>query len=209
MDVVKLEGRQVLLLGDDDLLSVAISASQLSTHVTVLDIDQLLLSCIAHSTKHETVEVFHHDLRQGLPVKMTAHYDVVFTDPPYTHAGQLVFLRSAMMALRNTGTSSLFLCASRLYLEAHQIQKIISLAEHAGLRLLKIEEDFNKYKAPPNVIDDLHRRAPSKTSSYFYSSLLHFVPGGYMYDPESLPFLPADIYRYDMFGINEIEQSSH
>jgi predicted methyltransferase len=197
MDVVNLEGRRLLLLGDDDLLSVAISASQLSTHVTVLDLDQSLLAYIARWTSQEVVELVHHDLRMYLPNSLAACYDVVFTDPPYTEAGQLLFLRSAMTALRRVPGSSVFICASRLYLKPRDMQRIIILAEHAGLQLSEIKEDFNRYKAPPNMLGDLRRSTRSHCGSYFYSSLLHFVLRNAGYSPELLPFKPNQIYHYE------------
>ena len=193
----RLERHRVLLLGDDDLLSVAIAATGLSTAVTVIDLDDSLLARIARWTKSEIVELVHHDLRLGLPSAMAAGYDVVFTDPPYTPAGQLLFLRAGTMALRNTSSSSLFLCSSSLYLSPKQMQRIIATAEQAGYQLIQLEEDFNKYKAPPDVVKDIRRRKLQRDASYFYSSLLHFVPSGYRVRPESLPFLPSEIYRYE------------
>ncbi len=193
----RLEKRRILLLGDDDLLSVAIAATGLRTRVTVVDLDHSLLARIARWTKNEIVELVHHDLRLGLPGAMAASYDVVFTDPPYTAAGQLLFLRAGMMALRNTRSSSMFLCSSRLYLNPQQMQRIITAAEQAGLELVQIEQDFNKYKAPPNVVDDIRRRKLQRDASYFYSSLLQFVPSGDRVSPESLPFLPSEIYQYE------------
>ena len=196
MDVVNLEGRRLLLLGDDDLLSVAVSATQLSTHVTVLDLDQSLLAYIARWTSQEVVELVHHDLRMYLPKSLAAGYDVVFTDPPYTEAGQFLFLRSAMTALRPVAGSSVFVCASRLYLKPRDIQRIITITAHAGLQLSEIKEDFNRYKAPPNMLEDLGRSAHSQSGSYFYSSLVHFVLGSASCSPESLPFRPNQIYQY-------------
>src|ERR1044072_1442333 len=58
--------RHVLLLGDDDLLSVALVASGARFRITVVDTDTRLLSNINKWTA-SPVDVVHHDLRQPLP----------------------------------------------------------------------------------------------------------------------------------------------
>src|SRR5207247_1714692 len=138
MTIPRLKKRRVLLLGDDDLLSVAIVAAGLSAGVTVVDLDDLLLARIARWVKPSTVELLHHDLRLDLPDTLSHGYDIVFTDPPYTTAGQLLFLRAAVNALRNVRSASLFLCASSLYLAPPQIQMIIEASEKAGLKLIRV-----------------------------------------------------------------------
>lgn len=184
------------MLGDDDLLSVALAAAGVSARITVVDLDRSLLSRIARWTKTSTVELVHHDLRLGLPCTMAGCYDVVFTDPPYTAAGQLLFLRAGLIALRNTRSSSLFLCASRLYLGPDQIERIIGAAENAGFQLFGVAEDFNEYKAPPDVVKDIRQRE-GQSKSYLYSSLFHFKPSADILNPESLPFSPGEIYKYE------------
>jgi predicted methyltransferase len=191
-----LEKRCVLLLGDDDLLSLAISVAGLCTRVTVIDLDYGVLSRIARWTRNAAIELIHHDLRLGLPANVAHDYDVVFTDPPYTAAGQFLFLRAGMSALSNLESSSLFLCSSRFYLGQAQISRIISAAEQAGLRLCGVEEDFNEYEAPPDVAKDLLKRKQGGKGSYLYSSLFHFKPVDPILKPESLPFLPSQIYDY-------------
>lgn len=201
MSVSRLEGGRVLLLGDDDLLSVAIAAAGLSARVTVVDLDRSLLSRIARWTKTGTVEVRHHDLRLGLPETMDGGYDMVFTDPPYTPAGQLLFTRVGLTALRRVKSSSLFLCASRLYLGPEQIGMIIDAAGRAGLRLIRVAEDFNEYRSPPDVVEDIRQRRLQRKASHFYSSLFHFKPVRDGLSPESLPFLPGEIYKYEAENI--------
>jgi len=197
MSMSLLQKRRILLLGDDDLLSVAIAATGFSTRIAVIDLDSDLLSRIERWTKNRTVELRHHDLRLGFPETMAHRYDLVFTDPPYTPAGQLLFLRAGTTAIRNTKSSSIFLCSSRLYLRPNQMVRIITAAERAGLRLVGVDEDFNEYEAPPDVITDLQRQRDHETEMYLHSSLFHFKPTGNILKPDSLPFLPAQIYEYD------------
>jgi hypothetical protein len=196
LDMSLLRNRRVLLLGDDDLLSVAIAATGIATQVTVVDLDCELLSRIEHWSKDAPIELLHHDLRLGLPDTLAHNYDAVFTDPPYTLDGQLVFLRASTNGIRNDNSSSLFLCSSRFYLSRPLIGKIIAAAKRAGLGYVGVEEDFNKYKAPPAVEKDLRRKNGQRNASYLYSSLFHFKPSGCLIKPETLTFAAAKIYEY-------------
>src|SRR5262249_33186609 len=74
MTMSGLERRRVLLLGDDDLLSVALVAAGVSACITVVDLDHSLLSLIAGWTKPAVVQLVHHDLRFGLPDTMAGSY---------------------------------------------------------------------------------------------------------------------------------------
>jgi predicted methyltransferase len=190
-----LNGR-LLLLGDDDLLSVAIAATNPSTRVTVLDLDSDLLNRIEESSPHSRMEVLRHDLRQGLPSELVGCFDVAFTDPPYTLAGQLLFLKRAVAALRPNRGSSLYLCGSRVYLDDDDLATIIGAAESGGLGLKGVYEDFNKYVAPPDVQDDLRRANPDQDSKFFHSTLFHFVAVDGLTFPESIPTLTSNIYEY-------------
>jgi len=189
-----LSERRFLLLGDDDLLSVALAAAHLSVHLTVLDLDLALLERIKRWASD--VHVIHHDLRLGLPPILSCQFDVVFTDPPYTVAGQMLFLRYAIDALCPSTHASLYLCASRAYLSFYQIAQIVEKAKQAGLRLVAIHEDFNEYRSPPDVVMDLKRRTARNCIAFLRSSLLHFKPSTAFLCSRSVPLLPDDIYSY-------------
>ena len=193
----ELEERQVLLLGDDDLLSIAIAAAGLSTRVTVIDLDHSLLERIERWTKTDAVQLVNADLRSGLPTGLAGNFDLVFTDPPYTPAGQLLFLGRGLSALRRARSSSLFLCASRFYLGAERIKMILRAAESAGLHLVGSHENFNEYKAPPDVAEDIRLRDTSANPLLFHSSLFYLKPRCDFLSLNSFPFLDEDIYNYE------------
>lgn len=191
-------GAKVLLLGDDDLLSIAIAGSAVPFQLTLVDADSELLDSIkANLAAGQTVEVLHLDLRDQLPISLTCKFDAVFTDPPYTLAGELLFLHRAMLALASAGTPSVYLCGSRLYLTPREAQRIHAFARAGGLLLSASYEDLNVYAPPPDVRVDIKNHVPQWKDGLLRSSLWHLVRRRAL----GVPALPrealADIYEYD------------
>jgi predicted methyltransferase len=110
LEETSLARSSLLLLGDDDLTSVAVSlvARQygLSARMTVLDVDERVVEFIGSHAPEADCRV--HDLRDPLPDDLLASFGVVMTDPPYTVEGAALFLARAVSALRDGG--ELLLC---------------------------------------------------------------------------------------------------
>lgn len=95
----------LLLLGDDDLTSIAVAlvARQhgIAPSVTVLDVDERVVEFIrAHAPE---TDCRLHDLREPLPDDLLGRFGVAMTDPPYTVEGGALFLERAVSALRDGG----------------------------------------------------------------------------------------------------------
>ncbi|GKQ35459.1 hypothetical protein ALMP_20020 [Streptomyces sp. A012304] len=111
-----LPGGSLLLIGDDDLVSLAVAVvgdvlgSPIVERVTVVDISPEILGYIQKvsaglGTRVETVE---HDLRHPLPAELHDGFDVAMTDPPYTPEGARLFLSRAVEGLRPGPAHSVF-----------------------------------------------------------------------------------------------------
>ncbi|MFE7645615.1 GNAT family N-acetyltransferase [Streptomyces phaeoluteigriseus] len=111
-----LPGGNLLLIGDDDLVSLAVAVvgdvlgSPIVERVTVVDISPEILAYIRKvsaglGTRVETVE---HDLRHPLPTELHNGFDVAMTDPPYTAEGARLFLSRAVEGLRPGPSHSVF-----------------------------------------------------------------------------------------------------
>ncbi len=99
-----LAGRRIVLLGDDDLIAVAIARFARLTgtsvgRLTVIDSDPAVLSWIGEQTAGADVLLVEHDLREPLPAGLAGAFDVACTDPPYTVPGAELFLSRAVSAL--------------------------------------------------------------------------------------------------------------
>jgi N4-bis(aminopropyl)spermidine synthase len=146
-----LVGRRVLVLGDDDLISLAIervvrrlgSAASIAL-LGVVDVDPAVVEVVRRelaSASFPTV-VLVHDLREPLPPSLRGGFDTVVTDPPYTVAGASLFLSRAAEALASGGGDVFFSFGSRRPGAAFLVQRGIGEMGFAIVRLLR---DFNEY----------------------------------------------------------------
>lgn len=105
-------GKNILCLGDDDLVSVALGflLKKLFTHtfyqdtkITVIDIDKRIIEYINTIAAEESLSIKceYEDLKNPLSNKFKNKFDCFFTDPPYTLEGMNLFLSRGIEALKN------------------------------------------------------------------------------------------------------------
>jgi predicted methyltransferase len=146
-----LVGRRVLMLGDDDLTSLAIervvqrlgSSSSIAL-LAVVDVDPAVIDVVRRELAgmpFATACVLH-DLREPLPAPLRAGFDTVFTDPPYTQAGATLFLARAVEAIAGPGGDVFLSFGSRRPGAAFELQQAIG---RAGLTIARLLRDFNEY----------------------------------------------------------------
>jgi predicted methyltransferase len=142
-------GRRILLLGDDDLMSVTLLrfARQFRVAIeelAVLDIDQRLLDFIG--TEFDDAPFPHRrlrwDARRPLPSSLAGRFDTVFTDPPYTAAGARLFLARVVEALRGESSNVFLSFGSRRPGVHFEVQRTIV---ELGLEIRSLTRDFNDY----------------------------------------------------------------
>jgi predicted methyltransferase/DNA-directed RNA polymerase subunit RPC12/RpoP len=149
-DAGALDGRRILLLGDDDLVAIAIARFAALTGagtgpVTVVDTDPAVLSWIARQTSGSPVQVqlVEHDLRQPLPASLAGAFDVACTDPPYTVPGAELFLSRAVSALEpRPGQHVFFSFGARRPVQTLATQRLIA---DLGLVVRSVTPNFNRY----------------------------------------------------------------
>ena len=146
-----LDGKRVLVLGDDDLVSLALRL--LAEHheigagirsLVVVEIDERLRSFLRRRLRGAPfpTEIVTHDLRDPLPERLRATADTVFTDPPYTAAGATLFLSRAAQAAAGAG-ADVFLCfGPRRPDETLAVQRAIA---GMGLTVQRLARNFNDY----------------------------------------------------------------
>jgi len=145
-------GRRILLLGDDDLMSVAISAFAQAVgatagieRLTVIDSDPDVLGWAAGQIAGTGIdaELIEHDLRNPLPAGLAHGFDVACTDPPYTVAGAELFLSRAVSALApEPGRHVFFSFGARRPDETLHVQQLIG---SMGLAMRALWPNFNEY----------------------------------------------------------------
>lgn len=105
-----IKNRDILILGDDDLVSIVIGLSGLAKSITVVEIDKRLTDFIRRASKDEgfCIEVEDFDLRKPLPDAHVGNYDTFFTDPPETIRAADAFVGRGVASLKSPGCSGYF-----------------------------------------------------------------------------------------------------
>lgn len=95
-------GCRVLVLGDDDLISLALALTGLPARVTVLEIDERIGAFIRRHARRlgAPVEVHAFDVRQPLPPAHLGAYDLFVCDPTESESGLRAFLSRGLEGLR-------------------------------------------------------------------------------------------------------------
>jgi N4-bis(aminopropyl)spermidine synthase len=142
--------RRIVLLGDDDLTSLAVVqvARALSLPVpelVVVDVDTRVLDYIdRHATAmHARVRLVRHDLTSPLPDDLRDTFEVAVTDPPYTVPGAALFLSRAVSALRPVAGGHLVLAfGARRPDETVRLQGLFT---EMALAVRSLTPHFNEY----------------------------------------------------------------
>jgi N4-bis(aminopropyl)spermidine synthase len=157
-----LEGKRVLLLGDDDSVSIAIgllgralrkndlarndlSRGDLTRGITLVDADERRLSFLRDAAAREqlALETVHHDLRRPLPAGLLRAFDVIETDPPYTLEGARLFLARGCEALAAGADGHCFF--SFTHWPASQMLELQKVFTELGLAVRAVWPNFNRY----------------------------------------------------------------
>lgn len=148
-------GKQILCVGDDDLVSISIglllkrlfpNKHRFQTRIDVMDIDSRFLDFIKESAVKENlpIECIYHDMRQPLKEPYLEKYDCFFTDPPYTLSGMNLFIARGVSALKKQKGLTIFLSFAHkspgFTLEIHR-----SLVQ-MGISVSTIIPNFNTYE---------------------------------------------------------------
>lgn len=143
-----LQGKRLLVLGDDDLVGLCAALTGLPAVVTVLEIDQRLVDFINQASEEYdlAVDVRCCDLRESLPEDLLGTYDTFLTDPPDTVAGLELFIGQGLTSLAGPGRSGYFgmtLIESSLP-RWRELQSI--LVAKYGLAITDVVSDFSTYE---------------------------------------------------------------
>lgn len=138
-------GRRILLLGDDDLISITLlrfvrSFGMRVEELVVVDVDERLLAFVEQELGGAPFpfRCVRHDVRQPLG----GRFDTVVTDPPYTATGAKLFLTRAREALAGEGGDVFFSFGSRRPGVQFSVQRWIA---ELGLEIRALTRDFNDY----------------------------------------------------------------
>jgi Branched-chain polyamine synthase A C-terminal domain len=135
-------GSRVLVLGDDDLVGLALVEMTDKLQVDVLELDADLVAFLKDKGKGRFT-VLEHNLRHGVPDSMKGVYDAVTTDPPYAADGMRFFLECAKVSLKQNPDSRLFLTTFPGLLETPE--KLWEDLKELQLDILQTHHHFSRY----------------------------------------------------------------
>ena len=144
-----LEGRNLLVLGDDDLTSVAVGL--LAQHLEIV-LGQVVLECdgrlidflsVVSECEGLPITVIARDLREDIPSDLCGKMDVFFTDPPYTLPGLSLFVSRGASALVPEVGKQGFVSFGRR--SPDETARAIGSLIEMGFAPVEIIPDFNEY----------------------------------------------------------------
>jgi predicted methyltransferase len=95
----------ILVIGDDDLISIALGLTKLPKKIYVLEIDKRLIDYIETYTHklNLPIKTLQYDTRNLLPKELINRFDIFITDPPETLKALKTFLSRGMQSLKTQG----------------------------------------------------------------------------------------------------------
>jgi len=144
---------KIIVLGDDDLISIALALTKLPKEIYVIEIDKRLIDFIngvalEYKLPIKTIE---YDARNPVPDFLINKFDVFITDPVETLEGMKTFLLRCMLCLKNEGVGCFGLTTLESSLKKwYKIEKFII---NSGFVITDILRNFSVYPTLVNKKD--------------------------------------------------------
>ncbi len=103
-----IENMDIFILGDDDLLSIAIALTGMAKSITVVEIDERINHFITDFCEKRginNVNVKRYNVIEELPEEAKGRFDVFVTDPVETYTGLFLFIGRCIEALKGKGSA--------------------------------------------------------------------------------------------------------
>ena len=100
-----LHDKRIVIIGDDDLTSIAIGLTKKAREVVVFDIDERLIDFINAVSKKKDLKVraYKYDLTKEIPIKFSGKFDVLLTDPTPNKIAFELFISIGLNLLAEKG----------------------------------------------------------------------------------------------------------
>ncbi len=146
-----LEGAKVAIVGDDDLLSIAMALTGLPGQVDVFEIDDRLITFIndVASRMNLNITARKFDVRQDMPREFYAQYDTFVTDPVETIPGIRLFLSRAASTLVDNGAG--YFGLTHIEASLSKWAKIERMLLDMNFVITDMLRDFNVYPMAGNL----------------------------------------------------------
>lgn len=145
--------RDIILIGDDDLLSVALSLTKLPSRILVLDIDKRLGDYLQkiNSDYGFQIEFREYNVVDPLPEDLIGKFDVFSSEPLETWSGLRAFIARGVSCLRDDGVG--YFGLTRVEASLKKWMKIERLITRMNCAITDIIRDFSAYPMDYETID--------------------------------------------------------
>ena len=173
------QGSNIIIFGDDDLVSIVLGLTKKINYVLVLEIDKRIVDFINRVAKREnlSVEGVEFDLRNKIPNTLKGRFDVFMSDPPEAYKAFLFFLNKGIYTLKGEGSVG-YIGLTLIDSSLQKWQKIQKAILSSGAVITDIIQDFNEYVTWPYHQNTLAARlAPVKVepnTNWYKSALVRF-----------------------------------
>jgi predicted methyltransferase len=189
-----LEGKNVLFLGDDDSISLAVGLvgkalsnnNMFARRLTVVEADQRILDHLKTASEAErlNIECILHDLREPLPEKLWRQFDTFETDPPYTTSGAALFVSRGIAGIKSgVGQQGFLSYGAKSPDESFQFAEALI---EMGLATAQIIPAFNQYEGA-SLIGGVSQLIHLLSTSSTYAIAGHDFYSGPIYTGEASP----------------------
>jgi predicted methyltransferase len=142
-----LEGQKIIILGDDDLTSIALALTGLPKEISVLEIDERILNFInqvAKDRRWHHLKAYKYDVRDSFPAHLSGQYDTFFTDPVETLPGLKLFLSRCAEALKGKESAG-YLGLTHLEASRQKWYSIQKMFLEMGFVITELIYNFHSY----------------------------------------------------------------
>lgn len=150
-----IEGKRIALLGDDDLLSVVLGLQNSKyAQITVLDVDEDILSTISRIIKDKGLKNIRtevYDARNELRQDLRGRFDVVVTDPPYTTNGVRLFLERSLELLGSGAGKKIYFYYGSSFKALERTMQIQEILSHYSLLIMDKIDKFARYHGAESI----------------------------------------------------------
>ncbi|BAU23515.1 hypothetical protein THC_1142 [Caldimicrobium thiodismutans] len=154
-----LEDAEVFILGDDDLISLAMALTGLPKRVVVVEIDERINTFIKETVKKigfKNLEVYNYNVIESLPEDLKGSFDIFVTDPVETKKGLKLFVARCISSLKGPGSAG-YMGFTHREASLEKWREFQSFLLDSGFVITDILRDFTTYPEEENAWEDFYR----------------------------------------------------
>lgn len=200
-------GKNIALIGDDDLVSITLALLDSSfNQIVVFDIDEDILSAIGAISKELGINDVHtmsYDARNEFDGRYLGSFDVVVVDPPYTKSGVSLFVNRAIQLLKGASLDGryIFLCYGSTFKSPEKFLAVQEIIQQYSLVIEDRIDKFNRYIGAESIgsASSLYIMRITKDTRALDNYTLNRIYTFDVFKDRKFPYV--EHYTFKLFGV--------